>query len=325
MDSPVFQEQSPVEPVRRSRRRSRPQHVAPGNAPTTSLQRGYETGILFIAISAAAWSTAGLFVRSLPLDAWTLLFWRSLFAAGFLAVHLFAVRPKPSCGPILRMAGPDIAVAAFLAVSMLAFIPALQLTSVANVAVIFATTPVLTAVFARLWLGEVLHRTALLAGVTILAGTCVLVWGSGFGSDLVGNALAIVMTLTMAAVTLFIRRYREQSLLSSICLANILVALASLCFAVPLLASWREMCCLALFGLVQVALAFVFFSAGTRRVSAAQVSLIGALETPLAPFWVWLAFGEVPSLPTLFGGCIITAATVGHLVTIAIRSARRDV
>jgi hypothetical protein len=37
-------------------------------------------GILLIALSAIAYSSAGFFTRVIHLDAWTMLFWRGLFA-----------------------------------------------------------------------------------------------------------------------------------------------------------------------------------------------------------------------------------------------------
>ena len=39
-------------------------------------------------------------------------------------------------------------------------------------------------------------------------------------------------------------------------------------------------------------------------------SLIATLETPLMPFWVWLAFSEVPGLRALVGGALVMGAVV---------------
>ncbi|WP_353017773.1 EamA family transporter [Mesorhizobium sp. M0854] len=294
--------------------------VGPLGSPTSAIKDSYGKGLLFIMISAVAWSTAGLFVRVLPLDAWTIVFWRSVFAAVFLAVHLFLVGPRHGLLPT----GRGLIVAACLALAMLAFIPACQLTSIANGAAIYATTPVFTAILAWLWLGEQIQPGILFAVVMVVAGSCVLVCGTVSGSDIVGDAFALVTTFINAVVTVFIRRHREESLLASICLANIFVSLVSMCFAAPLSPNLRDLEYLALFGLVQVWLAVVFFSAGSRRVPASQGSLVAALETPLAPFWVWLAFGETPSLSTLIGGGIITSGTGGYLVALAVRTARRN-
>jgi len=41
-----------------------------------------------------------------------------------------------------------------------------------------------------------------------------------------------------------------------------------------------------------------------------QASLIATLETPLMPFWVWLAFQEVPSIRALVGGALVMGAVI---------------
>jgi len=42
--------------------------------------------------------------------------------------------------------------------------------------------------------------------------------------------------------------------------------------------------------------------------------LIGTLETPLMPFWVWLAFAEVPASRVLVGGALVMGAVVADIV-----------
>ena len=39
------------------------------------------------------------------------------------------------------------------------------------------------------------------------------------------------------------------------------------------------------------------------------------LDTPLAPFWVWLAFSEVPPLLTLVGGGVVMAAVLWNMAS----------
>jgi drug/metabolite transporter (DMT)-like permease len=67
---------------------------------------------------------------------------------------------------------------------------------------------------------------------------------------------------------------------------------------------------LALFGLLQVGLGLTLFALGSRLLPSGQASLIATLETPLMPFWVWLAFQEVPSLRALIGGALVMGAVI---------------
>ncbi len=47
-----------------------------------------------------------------------------------------------------------------------------------------------------------------------------------------------------------------------------------------------------------------------RYLPAPEVSLILRLEALLAPLWVWVVLGEVPSRETLVGGSIILTTLV---------------
>jgi drug/metabolite transporter (DMT)-like permease len=53
---------------------------------------------------------------------------------------------------------------------------------------------------------------------------------------------------------------------------------------------------------------------GTRRLPAADAAIIGLIEAPLAPLWVWLALDETPSGQTMIGGALVLAAAAGHIV-----------
>ena len=70
---------------------------------------------------------------------------------------------------------------------------------------------------------------------------------------------------------------------------------------------------LAVFGLSNALLGFALFILGSRRIPAIETALIGALEAPIAPVWVWLMFGETPGAATLLGGLIVFAAVFWHI------------
>ena len=59
---------------------------------------------------------------------------------------------------------------------------------------------------------------------------------------------------------------------------------------------------LAVFGLVNSAIGFSLFLIGSRHLPPVETAPLGALEAPVAPLWVWLAFNETPSVATLIGG-----------------------
>jgi drug/metabolite transporter (DMT)-like permease len=69
-----------------------------------------------------------------------------------------------------------------------------------------------------------------------------------------------------------------------------------------------------MFGFFQVALGLTLFVLGSRLLPSGQASLIATLETPLMPFWVWLAFQEVPASRTLVGGALVMGAVLADII-----------
>ena len=46
-------------------------------------------GVMLVLASAVAWSTSGFFARTVPIDIWTVLFWRGMF--GGLSIAILAM------------------------------------------------------------------------------------------------------------------------------------------------------------------------------------------------------------------------------------------
>ena len=55
------------------------------------------------------------------------------------------------------------------------------------------------------------------------------------------------------------------------------------------------------------------FTLGARLLPAIETALIGSLEAPLAPLWVWLLFNETPAAATIGGGLMVVAAVILYL------------
>ena len=97
-------------------------------------------------------------------------------------------------------------------------------------------------------------------------------------------------------------------------LSALLSGLISLPFGHPLGVSAHDILLLTLFGLATFAVGLPLFTLGARLLPAIETALIGSLDAPLAPLWVWLAFKETPGSSTLLGGSIVFAAVGLHLV-----------
>ena len=273
------------------------------------------TGIALVIAAAVAWSTAPFFTRLLPLDSWTILFWRGLFGGAVISVILVLTQGLAGLRDFTGMGKSGWLVASLSMLGMITFIPALQLTSVSNVAIIIATGPFVAAAIAWIWLRETPRLRTLLAMLVALCGVVIIVGGAGGNSDIIGIALACFMTLVISAMTVVVRRHKGTPMVAAAALSNLLGSVVSLPFAHGIAGvTTTELVTLAMFGFFPVGLGLSLFVLGSRFLPSGQATLIGTLETPLMPFWVWLAFQEIPSSRVLIGGVLVMGAVVADLL-----------
>ena len=275
----------------------------------------HRLGIALVVAAAIAWSTAPFFTRLLPHDSWTILFWRGLFAGSMIVVIMLLLQGRTGLRDLTSMGKRGWLIASLSASAMIAFIPSLQLTSVSNVAIIIATGPFVTAALAWVWLREVPQLRTLIASVVALGGVSIIVGSARVGPDVLGIALACFTTLAIAAMTVMVRRHKNTSMVSAAALSNILGSIVSLPFAHGIAAiTGFDLFILAMFGCFQFALGLTLFFLGSRLLPSSQVALISTLATPLMPFWIWLGFGEVPTLRVLGGGALVMGAVIADII-----------
>jgi len=280
------------------------------SGPTTA--GTHRLGFWLVTAAAICWSSGGLIARLVGTDAWTTVFWRSVFCAAFLSVAV-AVSQRSRLPQVVRDAGwPGLLMAACFATASTAFIMALSRTSVANTLIIQSLSPFIAGLGGWLFLGELVRRRTWLAMAVALAGTVLMLWGSPGGGSRIGDALALITATAFAAATVVVRWHRSVPMPAAAALAAALAALFALGPASPSSATGRDLLLLALFGIGQLGVGMLLFTAGARLIPVAEASLIGVLECVLGPVWVWLAIGERPGLFALMGGAIILSALVAH-------------
>jgi len=277
----------------------------------------HRLGLVMVTASAIFWSTGGFFTRLIPLDLWTTLAWRGIF--GGLCILLFMAWDAKAQGRRLvrPMGWPGLTVTALNTVGMMAFIGSMKLTAVADVTVIYATLPFMTAPIAWFWFKERPSPRTLVAGLLAIAGVAIMVSGasSSRGSSLEGCSLAFLMTATMAATTSITRRYPGVPMIQAAGLACFIGSL--ICFPMSGPASMisaLDFVNLALFGLFNMALGLALYMMGAKYIPAAEAALLSILETPLAPLWVWLFFAEIPRNATLWGGAVVLVAVLWQIL-----------
>lgn len=273
----------------------------------------HRKGIGLLLASTLAWSTAGLFVRLIDIDPLSTLVWRGLAGALVVFAFMLWLEGRAAFGSFARMGVVAWVYAALSAIGMLTYIPALTLTTVAHVAIIYSSVPFVAALLGLLLLGERPSPSAAIASIAAFAGIGIMVSGHDAASGLFGDGLAACMTLATALLMILGRRYPGIPFLPAASASGVLTALIATALATRLPGSPAELGIICASGAINTGLGLGLFVLGSRLVPAVETALIGALEGPLAPMWVWLVYGETPGAATLVGGALVTSAVLGHL------------
>jgi drug/metabolite transporter (DMT)-like permease len=274
----------------------------------------YRLGLVFVTASAIAWSLAGLFTRALPmLDSATMLTWRGIYGAIGIGALIIALEGRNALSGFRRMGWPGWLFIVDGVIGMICYVASLKTTTVAHVAVIYASIPFAAAALGWIFIGERPSVSAILASLAALAGIAIMVGFSAEGS-LFGDLLAFGMTLGMAIGMVLARRFQTIPFTHAACVSALISGVICWPLGAPLDVTGHQMVLLALFGLINSSVGFGLFTLGARFLPAIETALIGSLDAPLSPLWVWIAFNEIPGVSTMVGGLIVFVAVAVYLI-----------
>ena len=282
----------------------------------------HRRAVVLMILVTLMWSIAGVVTRHLDAArSFEVNFWRSLFNAMALFIALVAMRGPMFWRSLAQAPWPVWVSSACWGTMYTAFMIALTLTTVANVLVTLATGPLITALFARLFLG---HRLPLRTWLAIALGCAGIGWMFGHeamvGASLTGTLVAFTVPLVAAVNWTLLQSVSRKKaspesgplpdMLSAILIGALLSAFATLPLAWPLQASTHDLGLLAILGVVQLAIPCLLVVRLSRELPAAEIALLGLLEVLFGVTWAWLGAGEQPSSATLTGGAMVIGALV---------------
>ena len=280
----------------------------------------HRRAVALMILTTLLWSIAGVVTRHLDAArSFEVTFWRSLFNALALIVALSLMRGPALWRNIARAGWPLWASGLCWAVMFTGFMVAMTLTTVANVLLVMAICPLVTALFARAFLN---HRLPARTWLAILAGGAGIAWmfggESAAGASPVGTLVALGVPLAAASnwtVLQFVAHKRAPGaidMLPAVLIGALLSALATLPLALPCAASAHDLWLLALLGVVQLALPCLLAVRLSRELPAPEIALLGLLEVLFGVTWAWLGAGEQPAATTLTGGALVIGALLAN-------------
>jgi drug/metabolite transporter, DME family len=274
--------------------------------------------LLWVLAAALLWSTGGLFIKWSSLSVFELSFGRSLLAAATVALFTrhegFGFNRYTAVASLLYAA------------LLLLFVFATKQTTSANAIFLQYTAPIYVLLLEPLLYKE---KFRLKDGVTVaicVVGMSLFFVGKLRPQDVTGNLAALASGLCFAFYFLLLRHSKSQEVnrASSVIYGNLILVLITLPAGVGALShiTIRDASIVAYLGVVQIGLAYTFFTLGMARgVRSLDAGIVGYIEPVLNPIWVFLFIGERPSRWAVAGGAIIISAVLAHTIWGAKRGA----
>lgn len=262
------------------------------------------------------WSSAGVVTRQLEAArGFEITFWRSTFNALALVLILGVMRGRALL-PALR--GAPVWVSGLCwAVMFTAFMVALSLTTVANVLVTISLGPLLTALFARVFLRQ--HIPARTWAAIAVAGVGIAwMFGqqAGSGGSPAGVLVALGVPLAAAANWCLLQKVGQRGvgtdMLPAVLLGALISMAATLPLAWPLQAGAHDLGLLGFLGIFQLAIPCLLAVRLARELPGHEIALLGQAETLLGVLWAWVFAGEHPGSAALIGGSLVLAALIAN-------------
>lgn len=225
-------------------------------------------------------------------------------------------------GPLVRPRHLVIYGLAVSAVYQMLFLIGVARTTSGNTALIIATVPLWTALFARLFLGEALRRLAWGGLMVALAGTVIVALQKGDvtagGHHLAGNLIVLASALMWAGGTVYSRPLLQQ--ISPLQLAaaataialpvHLIAALGRYESSLPALSSVPLWLIIVYSGVFSSGLALPMWNYGVRHAGAAHAAIIQNLVPLVAIVAAWFSRGETATSAQLLGGGLILGGLV---------------
>ena len=261
----------------------------------------HQKGILAVLAAALLWSTGGLFIKLVTFDAIQISFFRSFFAA-IVFIALFKKN-------IFYANGFTFINALMYSAILILFVIATKTTTAANAIFLQYTAPIYVLIFEPIINKTHYEKINIITILICFTGMILFFMGKFSPGYVTGNILALLSGVAYAAFLLGMRKNKKEYQFSSIFYGNIIVSLicVSSIFHLSNITTANLMM-VTFLGIFQIGIAYAIFSYGLKRVLAIEASLISMIEPTLNPVWVFIGYGEVPSIMAIIGGIIIIAA-----------------
>lgn len=262
-----------------------------------------KNAIVLLLVAGAMWSLGGLLIKSIP--------WHPLAISGLrggiaaIVIYAFSKNKK------IIITYDKILAACFYTLVVTLFVISNKLTTAGNAILLQYTAPVYVALFGYMFLGE---KSNLIDWVTIfiLLGGLALFFLDDLSFDgYLGNALAILSGMSFAALTISLRKQKDNNPSDSILLGNILTLIIGL----PIIISetsfnLHSTTLILVLGVIQLGVPYIFYTTAIKHVTALDAIIFPVIEPILNPILVFFILGEALGPWAFLGGSLVLGSVV---------------
>jgi drug/metabolite transporter (DMT)-like permease len=276
----------------------------------------HRQAVMLMIACTMMWSIAGVVTRHLEhAKSFEVTFWRSFFTFVSLLIILPLIHGKTLLSKF-RQGGMYLWVSGVCwSVMFTTFMTALTMTSVANVLITLSLGPMLTAIFARLFVRHHLPTRTLVAIVMAGLGIAYMYAAQINLNDmkqLMGMLVALCVPIAAAVNWTLVQHSQahghDVDLVPAVMVGALISSLVTIPLSMPFQATGHDVALLAMLGLVQLAIPCALAVVCARYLKAPEVSLLALLEIIFGIALAWVGANEKPGLPVLLGGSLVLGA-----------------
>ncbi|MCR5300627.1 MAG: DMT family transporter [Erysipelotrichaceae bacterium] len=271
-------------------------------------------GIAAMLAASLCFSLGGLLMKIIPWNPLAINGARNLIACCVIGLYIRFIKHPLKCNRTVLFG------AAALAATTTLYAVANKLTTAGNTIVLQYTAPIWIIVFMYFLFGQKPDRIALITVFIVLIGIVCFFLDSMSTGRWLGDALALLSGITYALVFL-LNRFEKGDALSSVFFGQLFCGI----FLSPLVLKETVftpgvLTAVFVLGSVQVGVAYIFFTTGTKYTEPVTASIINAIEPILNPVLVAVFYKEVLGRFSLIGAAIVIIGILFYDVLTAKRA-----
>ncbi len=181
----------------------------------TESRRGYALSVVLL--GSVIISFAGVLVRMIETaDAWQINFYRAIAQMGFVLFILLVQHRSAIFTKIIAIGFPGVFGGLALAGASITYMESITSTTVANTLFLLSGIPLATALLARVFLGEKMQRSTLIAMGVAAMGILIMLGEGISGGSLYGNVMGIITVFGFSTFAVIVRKYRDLDMMPAL-------------------------------------------------------------------------------------------------------------